>query len=233
MDGCSELTVAPSDTRVPLAAPGLTAAGLEGALASVQERGARVAAPTYQLVAAKARALPDVIKPHGVGAHATEVGIVIHSLLQIVMSRPMADWKGTAPLLVEDQGLGREFADMCIDVVRRVMQSALWQRASESSCRLVEVPFATLVGSPAEVSANLPTILRGVLDLAFREERGWVIVDYKTEQVVGEQLQELAHYYHNQLATYAQHWSQIVGEPIAETGLFFTHSGKYVPLYVA
>jgi ATP-dependent helicase/nuclease subunit A len=110
------------------------------------------------------------------------------------------------------------------------MRSALWQRAQSSARCLVEVPFATSVEPLGESSQGVPLILRGVLDLAFREAEGWVIVDYKTEEVGVAELRQLADYYRQQVATYAFHWSRLISEPVAETGLFFTHSSAYVRL---
>jgi ATP-dependent exoDNAse (exonuclease V) beta subunit len=73
-------------------------------------------------------------------------------------------------------------------------------------------------------------VLRGVIDLAFRETAGWVIVDYKSERVDRSAIPALAKYYRPQLESYARVWRQIVKAPVVECGLFFTHTGEYVPL---
>ena len=52
-----------------------------------------------------------------------------------------------------------------------------------SQQRLVEVPFHTLLAPGDPSKGDIPTLLRGVIDLVFLEEPGWVIVDYKTDRV--------------------------------------------------
>jgi ATP-dependent helicase/nuclease subunit A len=106
------------------------------------------------------------------------------------------------------------------------MASELWRRAERSSCRLIEAPLAATLAA-TDSPDGAPTVLRGVIDLAFREPAGWVIVDYKSERVDRAALSKLVKYYRPQLEAYARVWRQIVDEPIAECGLFFTHTGEY------
>jgi NAD(P)H dehydrogenase (quinone) len=68
------------------------------------------------------------------------------------------------------------------------MASALWRRALGAKRVLTEVPFVTYLRPEDPLleckptAAAVPTILRGVVDLAFLEPDGWVIVEYKTDQ---------------------------------------------------
>jgi ATP-dependent helicase/nuclease subunit A len=71
-------------------------------------------------------------------------------------------------------------------------------------------------------------VLRGVIDLVFRETAGWVIVDYKSERVADSHIPELVAYYKPQLEAYANVWEQVVGQSVVECGLFFSHTGQYV-----
>jgi ATP-dependent helicase/nuclease subunit A len=114
-------------------------------------------------------------------------------------------------------------------MVMAVTQSAIWQRARRSRRQLVEVPFQ-LVDRHEEVPDPLPTVIRGVIDLAFQEGDGWVIVDYKTDAARGRALSKLVARYAPQLRLYAEAWRRCTGEPVDEVGLFFTRSGKYWPL---
>jgi hypothetical protein len=73
------------------------------------------------------------------------------------------------------------------------------------------------------------TILSGTIDLVFKEGDAWVIVDFKTDTVRDErQLGEFVAYYAPQLEMYRQAWESIVGEPVRETGLYFTSINKLV-----
>ena len=60
--------------------------------------------------------------------------------------------------------------------------------------------------------------LQGVIDLAFREEDGWVVVDYKTDRI--KEIEELDAKYRKQLQLYAQAIKEILHEPVKECWLF-------------
>ena len=82
--------------------------------------------------------------------------------------------------------------------------------------------------SAAESKDGLPTILRGVIDLVFLEDNGWVIVEYKTDAGAKEHLSQLVAHYRGQVCTYADAWQAIVGEDVRERGLLFTTDNQYV-----
>ena len=73
-------------------------------------------------------------------------------------------------------------------------------------------------------------ILRGVIDLVFREANGWVVVDYKTDARGDSELPQLVEHYRPQVEAYCHFWQSAVGEPVVERGLYFTHTGRYVRL---
>ena len=100
-------------------------------------------------------------------------------------------------------------------------------RAQACGQRLVEVPLQMLV--PADESTKgLPTIRRGVIDLAFLEREGWVIVDYKTDDVVEHELAKLVDHYRPQVRSYAEAWQKLLQKPVTEVGLLFTRTNSYV-----
>jgi ATP-dependent helicase/nuclease subunit A len=71
-------------------------------------------------------------------------------------------------------------------------------------------------------------LIRGVIDLAFREPAGWVIVDYKTDPRAEQQLPSLVDRYRPQVEQYAAAWERMIGEPVIERGLLFTAVDRYV-----
>ncbi len=79
-------------------------------------------------------------------------------------------------------------------------------------------------------SNNGPVLVRGVIDLAFLEPSGWVIVDYKTDRHGKNHLRDLAEHYKEQVLTYAKMWEKITGQTVHETGLYFTYPGTYVEI---
>lgn len=209
----------------------ITAADLQAAELSVNSRWTCSRAATYATAAAKDSSLsPSALhRPVTSEAHGTEWGTVIHFLLQQAMVAPESDLRPLAYTALEEQGLSTSLVEEALATVRSVTESVIWRRARSASRFFVEVPFTRLLEPGAE-GATLPTILRGVIDLAFEEPDGWVIVDYKTDAVTSEHLGQLVDHYRPQVDTYSRQWEQIVGQPVKERGLYFVRFGIYQPV---
>jgi ATP-dependent helicase/nuclease subunit A len=70
--------------------------------------------------------------------------------------------------------------------------------------------------------------VRGVVDLAFWEDGGWVLVDWKTDAArTRAEIEERARHYAPQVRFYAAVWSRLTGERVAESGLYFTVADRY------
>jgi ATP-dependent helicase/nuclease subunit A len=74
------------------------------------------------------------------------------------------------------------------------------------------------------------TIIRGVIDLIFEEPAGWVIVDYKTDDISEGDLPSAIQYYEGQIQKYAEQWQSTTGFKTSELGLYFTRLDRYVTL---
>lgn len=74
--------------------------------------------------------------------------------------------------------------------------------------------------TPSDPSAR--AVLEGVIDLAFKEDGGWVIADYKTDVGTDPRFSAREEAYRRQVELYADAWSRLTGEPIKERVLFFT-----------
>jgi ATP-dependent exoDNAse (exonuclease V) beta subunit len=74
-----------------------------------------------------------------------------------------------------------------------------------------------------------PAFLKGVLeemiDLAFREADGWVIVDYKTDLGAVDQRNAVVAHYTPQLTQYARFFQDKLGEPVKEAVVFLVRNG--------
>ncbi len=191
---------------------------------SIGDRWLAARAPGYAVAAAKEISVTSPGLARASGEHGTEWGTVVHVLLETAAKNAGADIRALAASALADQGLEAALADAAVETVRAVMRSDVWARAAASERRLAEVPFQTLV-EPAE---GPPTVLRGVIDLVFRERDGWVIVDYKTDDPRGRAVEELVEQYRPQVLTYADAWEGAAGEPVREAGLYFTRPGRYV-----
>jgi ATP-dependent helicase/nuclease subunit A len=196
-------------------------------VAAIDQRWTSVLKPTYAVQAVKESTIHSGIKPHGVESGGAQWGEVLHTLLESAMRCPGCDLEGLAIAALEKVELPITLAEEAAATVKRVIDSALWQRAQRANRRLAEVPLSMFVAAKDSAS-ELPTIVRGVIDLAFLESAGWVIVDYKSERVGATDLPALVSYYRSQVIAYADAWEKIVGQPVVELGLFFTHAGEYV-----
>jgi len=198
-------------------------------LASIESRWQRISTPTYLVAGVKAISVTRTGVASPDGEHGTEWGTVIHSLLQVAMRDRSADLRSLAETFLAEQGmLEPDLIKQALETIESVMASEIWSRAMNSVQRLVEVPFQILMGSAGQAGSPTHTTLRGVIDLAFLEPPGWVIVDYKTDRRSAGQLKDLVEHYRGQVDTYAHAWEAITGQKVAEAGLYFAHPRTYV-----
>ena len=87
------------------------------------------------------------------------------------------------------------------DAVRAALEHPLLQRVAEAETTLREAPFLL------PLDGN--RLVEGVLDLAFREEGRWTVIDFKTDA----DLSTHAHAYERQVAWYVHAVEVITGEP--------------------
>jgi len=110
-------------------------------------------------------------------------------------------------------GLAEKIETLC----RRCVDHPLMERARKSKRIFREVPFS--------VSLN-DNIVEGKIDLLFEEGGSWVIVDYKTDDVSGESLEQRFQSYQEQGTWYARAVHQATGGKVKEVTFFFVRSGK-------
>ena len=158
----------------------------------------------------------------GEGEHGMEWGEVIHHLLELALLCPQADLVESARAELKERGLDDKLADRAADVTQAVMKSDIWRRAVAAPRRFTEAPFQIL----RQVD-GIPTVLRGSIDLVFREEKGWTLIDYKTDRVKGDQLKAAADRYAAQVRLYAEAWEACSGEKVTEAGVLFLAPGLY------
>jgi ATP-dependent helicase/nuclease subunit A len=140
-----------------------------------------------------------------------------------------------------------------------IVESEFWQRIMRAERRHFEIPFSIrtskeeLAETAKGKKGDLPIILNGTIDLVFWEDSqdgtgeksakreegapdaGWVIVDYKTDyirpQLLEDDLADLVKMYAPQIRLYARFWSQTTGEPVKEAGLYFTSINRWVGIF--
>ena len=119
-------------------------------------------------------------------------------------------------LTMEDPELRRVVPE-ALDTVEQVLASDLWQQARAAQELDAEIPFA---------SRTATGILYGVIDLAFRTDAGWSLIDYKTDQL---DLATLTTGYADQVRAYARSWATLTGTPVVYAGLFAIREGRRSP----
>ncbi len=159
------------------------------------------------------------------GEHGTEFGTAVHMLLEMIAENPDGDLTEAAKGIKEELGLDTIDPEEMVKLVRRVRKSALWARAVKSGRLMSEVPFQLLLKEQ-----DKPVVVRGSVDLAFKEDKGWVLVDYKTDRLREDGVSKLADKYRPQLELYAKAWKKCTGEKVMEQGFYFTHVDKYEKL---
>jgi ATP-dependent helicase/nuclease subunit A len=242
----------PGPQAAPAEPPEALAPGeADAARSGIVERLARCESPTYDVRAGKEYALshPALFAPRaetgdagggavegvvgeageaGEGEHGQEWGTVIHLLLEAAAREPGPDLEALAAAALFETGQDAALAPAAAELVRTVMGSEVWKRSLAAAHRLTEVPFHYLLN---EDIAGIPTLLRGSVDLAFEEDGGWVLVDYKTDLVSGAgQVEELGRRYAPQLRLYASAWEACTGQPVRETLLYFIRPATLLPV---
>ena len=94
--------------------------------------------------------------------------------------------------------------------------------------------LARKVGLEPDVRADGPAPVEtvegveGVIDLAFREPDGWVLLDWKTDATGEDGVQTLVSRYRPQVDLYAECWARLTGAPVKERGLVFLSASESV-----
>ena len=142
-------------------------------------------------------------------------GTLVHGLLEHAMRGPHRDrahLERLANWLTFGNAELRRVVPEALQTVERVMASEFWQQAMAAEERQVEVPFAVTVAG-----STPPTILYGVVDLAYRAPDGWHLIDYKTDQADMNALRER---YAGQLRQYSTQWSALTDQPIGHVAIY-------------
>jgi ATP-dependent helicase/nuclease subunit A len=199
--------------------------------APVTERKAELAA-----FAAGAWAADSAVPAGAVAGRGTDWGSAVHDALQYAAEGGSADeLRATcrSRLIALERPLRPDGEpqelDELLDIIAAVRRSELWQRSERARQRLLEVPFAVRFTAHEYAAmagrAVMDEIVEGRIDLAFLEDGGWTLVDYKTD-AAGENIPaELLRQYRAQLALYAAAWERITRSRVEQRILLFTATG--------
>ncbi len=138
-------------------------------------------------------------------ARAMEFGVVVHEALERM------DAGHVTASALRDADKQRAQA-----MVERALKSELLERVRRAAEVYRELPFALAQPDGA--------LLEGKLDLLFRENNRWVLVDYKTDP------RPESEKYRAQMRAYREALARTAGVEVAESLLFFVATGQVVKL---
>jgi len=132
-------------------------------------------------------------------------GGVVHKALEACGKGKKDKIESLARNWLIEEGKPLEDLGRLIPLVEGIVKSDMWGRMVNAQEKYFELPFMTLKDG---------TLVRGVMDLIFKEDGGWVIVDYKTDDF--EKFPERKEAYQNQLNMYGELWEKMTGEKVKE-----------------
>ncbi len=161
----------------------------------------------------------------------TEWGTLVHAVLEELVGLKIAGGIGSdgcperkeleslSEKVIMQEGQDPNLKDELEEVLASFIDSTLWQRVCAADELLVETPFGFWEGSQYST---------GIVDLAFREADGWVLVDYKSDLIESDtHLKALVQSYRPQVDLYCKGWQKITGATVKDCGLFFTDQSCY------
>jgi ATP-dependent exoDNAse (exonuclease V) beta subunit len=127
-------------------------------------------------------------------------GTLVHAILRDVpLGGSPADVERAVNHRARVHGATDEEASEALDAVVAVLKHPLMERARKAARVLRESPILLKLAGD--------TVFEGIMDMAFEEEGGWVIIDYKTDASLPEDR------YREQLGWYVHAMSKISGKP--------------------
>ncbi|NND97406.1 MAG: hypothetical protein HKN47_08790, partial [Pirellulaceae bacterium] len=193
---------------------------------TIAARWVKVKEPNYEIETAKEVALKGTSRPNwqASGEYGYKWGSAVHELLELATKTPDADRTKAAVMLATQFGLGNERVEELSQTVDAVTRSEIWTRARQALRCYSEFPLETV----SQSDTGQPIITRAVIDLLFEEQDGWVIVDYKTDDIAISEMESAVGYYRPQLDQYAKNFSDATGARVKEIGLYFTRLDRAV-----
>ncbi|CAM4179071.1 UvrD-helicase domain-containing protein [Paenibacillus alkaliterrae] len=157
-------------------------------------------------------------------------GSLIHRCLQALgEGLDVVDLTDFCRMVAEEEGVDEIWFEQAEKAVLLVTQSELWKRSLKARRKYHEFSFMTTREiAESETGGAVATLLRGVIDLVFEEEEGWVIVDFKTDRYELEQEQQFVEFYKPQVQAYVEEWERMIGDKVKEAGVYFLDRDRFV-----
>ncbi|WP_042347637.1 UvrD-helicase domain-containing protein [Bacillus massiliigorillae] len=161
-------------------------------------------------------------------------GTAIHEVFEKLVKGQLTDENIDSILRKYDLSVDRK--DEVINIVEQFKKSPVWPELQRAEQTLTEVPFSLFVNVDDPVysmvqsdqDVSVPVMLNGIIDLAYKVDGKWKIIDYKTDRPKEyDSYNELTKYYFNQISIYFQVWQNIVNEEVDSASLYFVTANEY------
>ena len=150
-----------------------------------------------------------------------EFGTAMHRLLEVAATTESFDVQEVLRAIGDDMALSAAQLQDVAALYEDINRQPMWQRIMRAEQRFTELPFGLSLQGEA-----IPSTLRGIIDLVIKDEKGWTIIDYKTD-VISSADDARVDGYRRQIAAYRDAWEHCTGEP-AGTVLWFVTTGLLV-----
>ena len=182
------------------------------------ERWAKVKMPSYAFQAV-AEELSNKEPAEGKWGRGRDYGSLVHRLFEMAILGNLPD--GEEEYIRQELihvGLEEEVLADAQRAIDEFKASEIWREVLAAEAVHTEVPFA--------VAPEDSGVIRGIIDLVYRVDGGWKIVDYKTGYKQGK-ISEVVAYYAPQVNTYAEKWQALSGEAVVEKGLWLVDKKQW------
>lgn len=218
------LDIAPSDVPQLWSPPEGPAGEMPSELAGFETRraallAAGVAATPMPIPVREdaARESPPAVEPPEFVGRA--FGSFVHRLLELADFADPASVRRIAPSLAPAFPLSREAVSRAEAQAEAALALPVMREAARAPQLFREIPISYL---------EEDRLLEGVCDLAFEDESGWVVVDYKTEAISEDQVLAQASHHAAQLRRYARGLALASGSHQSRRFVIFTSLGRQV-----
>lgn len=188
----------------------------------------KVAVPSYtsQTVTGEA---DDTELPAVSGGYGRDLGNAMHELFAFVAQRRKAFEKAKLPDRIFETILEKHEVTLHRPIAQQMMNaffdSPLWKSIRSAEIVHAELPVS---GLRSEETSS-PEVLDGTIDLLYRVNGDWHLIDYKTDRV-SDNRESLVDHYRPQIESYAQLWTAATGADITQKGLWLADLGTHVPV---
>jgi len=161
-----------------------------------------------------------------------DFGTAVHRLFEECLQRgESADIPSSnhvrATLNACEASTGSGAVDLARAMVHGLLRSDLWTQICAAEIVFPEYPLAELQHRSRD--PRPPLLRSGQIDVVYRRDDEWQIVDFKTDHIADDRvLEALTEAYAPQIEAYVEAWQRATGEAIDTAGLWFADAETFV-----